>query len=98
MNGNENKIEPLKHVAAKQRIADQQAIKTEPSVKCSTRNRLPVFFERVQKRKPLAECRGNFHRRLILPAVCRHRSKGRIDSSSSSHAFRYCVHHFPAAI
>jgi hypothetical protein len=49
MNRNENKIEPLKQVSAKERISDQQNVESQPAKKSAARNRFPVFL-RIEKR------------------------------------------------
>src|SRR5580700_2044766 len=67
MDRNENKIEPLKQVAAEQRIPEQQNGEAQPAIKRGARNRFPVFLERIEKRKPFAKRCRNFHEELILP-------------------------------
>ena len=61
MNWNKHEIEPLKQVAAEQRVSDQHNVKGQPSKKGGARNWFPIFLERIKKRESFAERCGNFH-------------------------------------
>ena len=96
---NKNQIEPLKQMAARGGISDQQDVKNEPAPKHRTRNQLPFFRERIEKWKPFAERFRNIHGSSFLPASrAGSFPKPCIDAARRSHALGDRIHHFTAAI